>query len=134
MFKRRAAGIVARRGCTSNVSRQARCNSSSLLVPSADDPDDYAFGIFDVILPVEPYVWGTSHITPRNVPAWIPRPHYATLPPQIQPSSGRIDLKNTEELTKLRSATELAKKIREHAGTLVKVGGNEDLICKHLKS
>jgi len=90
------------------------------------EPNDEFFGIYSVILPPEPFVFGVSHITQRPVPSHILRPPYAT------PSSarsggaistsgdGRIRLGSSEE-RRLRSAARLARNVLEYAGTLVKV-------------
>ncbi|TFK28984.1 methionyl aminopeptidase [Coprinopsis marcescibilis] len=82
------------------------------------------FGDYRVILPEEPYVFGTAHIKTRSVPAHIQRPYYAFDPPCLdkRPAfKGKIAL-GTEEEGKLREAAKLAKKVREYAGSLVKVG------------
>jgi methionyl aminopeptidase len=80
---------------------------------------------YNVILPTEPFVFGVSHIQPRFVPEHIVRPPYARgipvsaeeAPPQ---DSGKIELEGEAEL-KIREAALLAKKVREFAGTQVKV-------------
>jgi len=75
-------------------------------------PDD--FGLYSVILPQEPFVFGTSHIQPRSVPQHIRRPSYS------KSDEGRISL-GTHEETKLREAGRLARDVREFAKSLVKV-------------
>ncbi|KAG6836389.1 hypothetical protein H0H93_008534 [Arthromyces matolae] len=89
---------------------------------------DDDFGDYDIILPEEPFVWGVSHIKPRSVPESIIRPSYA------QP--GYADVGNSfsrhtvgERITlggeaeaRIRDAANLAKKVRNYAGTLAKPG------------
>src|SRR5260221_9765873 len=75
-------------------------------------PDD--FGLYSVILPQEPFVFGTSHIQPRSVPHHIRRPSYS------KSDEGRISLGTHEEI-KLREAGRLARDVREFAKSLVKV-------------
>lgn len=92
------------------------------------EPD---FGDYHILLPDEPYVFGTSHITPRIVPERIVRPPYASQSSRsltgntsdteyIYDGDGRISLGTDEEL-RIRTAAKLAKKVREYAGTLAKV-------------
>ena len=80
---------------------------------------------YNVILPTEPYVWSVSHIQPRLVPDHIVKPPYACGTPvptdEIpQQDRGKIELGGEAEL-KIREAAILAKKVREFAGTQVKV-------------
>ena len=101
--------------------------------------EEASFGSYSVILPEEPFVWGVSHISPRTVPSSIGRPPYARAlaekdkhsPHSSESRSGhsrerskddsRIRL-GTEEETKLRASSRLARKTREFSGTLVRVG------------
>ena len=97
--------------------------------------EESSFGNYSVILPKEPFVWGVSHISPRPVPSNIRRPPYArtraedqhTLHASTEHSrepykdDNRIRL-GSEEETKLRASSKLARKVREFAGTLVRVG------------
>jgi methionyl aminopeptidase len=96
---------------------------------SSQTTGDHDFGNYDIILPPDPIVWGTSHIVPRTVPEHIPRPPYVKpghiigLNEDAEESyegDGLIRLGSPEEL-KLRKAAQLAKRVREYAGTLVKV-------------
>ena len=80
---------------------------------------------YNVILPTEPYIWGVSHIQPRLVPDHIAKPPYARgvpVPTEKNPlqDRGKIELGGEAEL-KIREAAILAKKVREFAGTQVKV-------------
>ena len=80
---------------------------------------------YNIILPTEPYVWGVSHIQPRLVPDHIAKPPYARgspVPTEEIPlqDRGKIELGGEAEL-KIREAALLAKKVREFAGTQVKV-------------
>ncbi|KAF8165908.1 peptidase M24, structural domain-containing protein [Crassisporium funariophilum] len=84
-------------------------------------------GNYAVILPEEPFVFGVSHITPRQVPDTIAKPPYAQNRNSIQeenpPNRGNGKLKlGGEAESKIRQAALLAKKVRNYAGTLVKVG------------
>lgn len=80
---------------------------------------------YNVILPAEPFVFGVSHIQPRFVPDHVVKPPYArgiSVPTEDSPlqDSGKIELGGEAEL-KIREAALLAKKVREFAGTQVKV-------------
>ncbi|KAL0950307.1 hypothetical protein HGRIS_010282 [Hohenbuehelia grisea] len=104
--------------------------SSKCLTTTAQSSDEVQdFGRYSVILPEEPFVFGVSHITPRTVPASIKKPPYA-LPAALtaggnlgyeHTGDGKIAL-GTEEETRLRSAAGLAKRVRDFAGQLCKVG------------
>jgi methionyl aminopeptidase len=89
--------------------------------------DDESFGIYSVILPPEPFVFGVSHIAQRPVPPHILRPPYVTPSSSAKPTSnsgdGRIQLGSSGE-RRLRSAARLARDVLEYAGTLVKVKTN----------
>lgn len=82
-------------------------------------------GNYTIIFPPDPVVWGVSHIKPRTVPPHILRPPYA-LPggdvadPPSHHISSKIKLGGEAE-HKIREAGLLAKKVREFAGTQVKV-------------
>ncbi|KAH8814792.1 methionine aminopeptidase [Flagelloscypha sp. PMI_526] len=90
---------------------------------SISEEEDYAFGLFSVVfLDGPPFIEGVGHITPRTVPSHIIRPHYARFPPATAPESGRIDLRNEEQVDRLRRAASLAKSVREYAGKLAKPG------------
>jgi hypothetical protein len=86
--------------------------------------DDAFFGIYSVILPPEPFVFGVSHVAQRLVPPHIPRPPYVTPSSGVGATStsgdGRIQLGSSGE-RRLRSAARLARSVLEYAGTLVKV-------------
>jgi methionyl aminopeptidase len=83
------------------------------------------FGTYSVILPPEPFVFGVSHIKPRQVPPEIVRPAYVNnngnevLEGICKPES-RVRLGGEDEL-RLRSAASLARRVREYAGSLVRV-------------
>lgn len=95
--------------------------------PVIEDP-----GHYDIIIPDEPYVWGTSHITPRPVPSHIPRPRYVDVASPKSPENfregysgdGRIQLGSNEE-TRLRKAAHLARRVLQFASTLVQVSNFE---------
>jgi methionyl aminopeptidase len=101
-----------------------------------EDEDDDFGGIYRIILPPEPFIFGTSHIPQRSVPAHIPRPDYITVFRADQAAgstshshshprpkfkfNGVIELGGDEELG-VREAAKLAGRVREYAGSLVKV-------------
>ncbi|RPD67446.1 methionine aminopeptidase [Lentinus tigrinus ALCF2SS1-7] len=95
---------------------------------------DLRYGYYDVILPEEPYVWGTSHIIPRGVPPHIRRPPYvpdrvnpeASTPEEGPAATARKLITDTEDLVRLRRAAQLAAKTLQFAGTLVQVGITTD--------
>lgn len=83
------------------------------------------FGDYEVILPQEPFVFGVSRIHARQVPEDIVKPPYALtvdgIPDQTpRRDSGKIKLGGEAE-SRVRQAALLAKKVREFAGTQVKV-------------
>jgi hypothetical protein len=89
------------------------------------------FGAYNVILPPEPFAFGIDHIQPRVVPDHIVKPLYAraTSSSLSSPSTGvEHPLQNNGKIIlggeaefKIRAAALLAKKVREFAGTQVKV-------------
>ncbi len=101
--------------------------TSSSDAADISEPDDEFFGIYSVILPPEPFVFGVSHITQRPVPPHVPRPPYVTPSSRAHgggatstSGDGRIQLGSSGE-RRLRSAARLARNVLEYAGTLVKV-------------
>ncbi len=92
---------------------------------------DSRYGFYSVILPEEPFVWGTSHIIPRGVPPQIPRPPY--VPDPSDPDEGQRSvmdrrmgtarklITDPEDLVRLRRSARLAAKVLQYAGTLVQV-------------
>lgn len=107
----------------SRVRRSFRSLSSD-----ADQVTIEDHGRYEVILPEEPYVWGTSHIKVRSVPQQIPRPPYVDSHSPKSPEGfrekysgdGRIRLGSEDEV-RLRKAAKLARSVLHFAGTLVKV-------------
>ncbi|KAH9854891.1 methionine aminopeptidase [Lenzites betulinus] len=94
---------------------------------------DLRYGCYDIILPAEPYEWGTAHILPRGVPPHIPRPPYVRDVPdaaseRAAASSGRKLVTDAEDLGKLRRAARLASGVLGFAGQLVQVGRTTDAI------
>lgn len=128
--------MILRRNLWTRLVSSRTCLANRLHFFSTYTLDEEAtFGSYSVILPEEPFVWGVSHITPRTVPSSIQHPPYArtTLAnawptscssrsghPQ-QPYHDRVRLASEEE-TNLRASARLARKAREFAGTLVRVG------------
>lgn len=91
---------------------------------------DLKYGFFDVILPEEPFVWGTSHIIPRGVPPQIPRPPYVPDPTLSRPDAvgeertskaKRRFITDEEDLQKLRRAAKLAAETLQFAELLAQV-------------
>ncbi|KAH0588180.1 hypothetical protein H2248_006895 [Termitomyces sp. 'cryptogamus'] len=96
---------------------------------SEDSGPDVDFGDYSIILPEEPFVWGVAHITPRNVPDNIERPPYAQpgyTETGCHSSTGRTIPERIalggEANARLRDAANLARKVRDYAGTLIKPG------------
>ncbi|EIW61524.1 methionine aminopeptidase [Trametes versicolor FP-101664 SS1] len=118
---------IFRRTLTSNSDDAASLEASE---------HDLRFGCYDVILPTEPYAWGTAHIIPRGVPPHISRPPYAPelLEPGADASTAEEDIATTkrkfitdaEDLVKLRRAARLASDVLTFAGSLVQVGRTTD--------
>nr|GAT55779.1 methionyl aminopeptidase [Mycena chlorophos] len=80
------------------------------------------FGNYSVILPEEPFVYGVSHIKPREVPPHIARPRYAGGSATANGDvGGKVSLGGDAE-RRLRAAAQLARDVRKFAGTLVKPG------------
>lgn len=85
------------------------------------------FGDYSIILPDEPFVFGVSHIKPRTVPAHIARPIYAIdSSPISMAQSNKPELSKTIALggqaeESLRKAANLARRVRDFAGTLARV-------------
>ena len=98
---------------------------SSLDIHSDPYPD---YGTYSIILPPEPFQFGTSHIPVLPVSPSIQRPQYAierkdksdTETKDPWEGDGRIEL-NTDEEKRVRKAAGLAKSVREFVGGLVKV-------------
>jgi len=90
-----------------------------------EDFEDH--GDYTIILPEEPFVFGVSHIQPRDVPKHIKKPPYAlnqdgSVPDEgLKRDSGKIKLGGEAE-SLIRQAGKFAKKVREFAGEQVKVG------------
>lgn len=120
-----------------HLSTRASVKKEAVLLPSrrhlsthaeAEDIDDP--GIYEVILPPDPPVWGVSNIIRRIVPEHIKRPPYALLgsasgilaPNHGDPyqGDGRIELGNDTERC-LRRTAALAKRVLSKAEELVRV-------------
>ena len=89
---------------------------------------DLRYGFFDVILPEEPFVWGTSHIIPRGVPPQIPRPPYVPDPScpdavwdERHSRAKRKFITSEDDLKKLRRAAKLAAETLQFAELLAQV-------------
>ncbi|KAH9899397.1 methionine aminopeptidase [Cubamyces lactineus] len=132
--------------------RLARRPNSTSSPPSPEDiaPDtepsehDLRFGYYDVLLPSEPFIWGTAHILPRPVPPHIRRPPY--VPDLFGPDAeGEVEaegrgakedvmgtqrklIRDPEDVEKLKRAARLASDVLEFAGSLVQVGRTTDAI------
>ena len=110
-----------------------RCLTTSHSVNPEDLQEVEDFGVYNVILPEEPFVWGVSHITLRPVPDHIVRPRYAlqhdrsvslakseTVHEEHYDGDGRIKLGSVEE-KRVRAAATFARNVRNYAGSLVQV-------------
>ncbi|KAF8651148.1 hypothetical protein AX16_004850 [Volvariella volvacea WC 439] len=109
---------------------------AGILEEAEEEADDgvHDFGNYSVILPPEPFVHGTSHIPMREVPKEITRPSYvgqAKEDHQVPYFQKRIGFGGEEE-RKLKAAADLAKRVREYAAGLVKVGITTDEIDKSI--
>ena len=101
------------------------------ILPNLDSDPYPDYGTYSIILPPEPFQFGTSHFPVLPVPSSIPRPPYV-IEGQLGndkghsdtgdpwEGDGKIEL-NTDEEAKIRNAARLAKRVREFAGGLVKV-------------
>jgi len=99
---------------------------------STSHPDLYPdYGAYSIILPPEPFQFGTYHYSVLPVPPSIPRPQYVVErhPGDSKDRSnaedpwegdGRIEM-NTDEERSLRKAAAFARDVREFAGKSVKV-------------
>lgn len=93
--------------------------------PTDADTDSYDYGHYSVILPPEPFIFGTSHIKPRHVPAHIIRPPYAMENPSQKAydsyeGNGIIELGGEEE-RRLRASASLAREVLSYVDSLIKV-------------
>ena len=113
---------------TANAAKHHRpiLHLSARRFSTEEEPETFEdFGEYSIIFPLDPVVWGVSHIKPRTLPPHIVRPPYAfpgrdgVDPPSNQGSS-KIKLGGEEE-HKIREVGLLAKKVREFAGAQVKV-------------
>lgn len=93
--------------------------------PVEDPHDALNFGEYSIILPEEPYVFGVSHIKPRAVPKGITLPEYAK-PGYVVDNQDRIS--QPERIVfggmaerRVREAGDLARRVLEYAGKLVRV-------------
>ncbi|KAJ3512037.1 hypothetical protein NLJ89_g3757 [Agrocybe chaxingu] len=127
IVKLRLLGLSSRTWTRSNSSSHKRVLWSTFRIRQFSTEQEVFedFGEYSVILPEEPFVFGVSHIKPRTVPAHVKKPPYALpggeqafgIPKQ---NSGKIPLGGVEE-SLLAQAGSLAKKVRQFAGTQVKV-------------
>ncbi|KAF5364110.1 hypothetical protein D9756_000084 [Leucocoprinus leucothites] len=113
--------------CPLNTLYPFRAHSVDAALAEADLPEGIEdFGHYSIILPPEPFVFGVSHIKPRQVPRDIIKPSYVlnngneALEGVNKPES-IIELGGEAE-SRLRRAAQLARRVREFAGSLVKVG------------
>ena len=112
----------------------------SNLIPNLISPiahsDPYPdYGTYSIILPPEPFQFGTSHIPVLSVPPSIPRPRGVIERYGGGESDGAVEREgnivswegdgrlelNGDEERRIKKAAQLAKKVREFAGSLVKV-------------
>jgi hypothetical protein len=112
------------------VSMHAPTNTQEADVDVDEIPD---FGSYSIILPSEPYVFGTNHIQTRNVPSRISRPPYAH-PKQGHEASSpngpdgiEAEPDNGNRIQRLRNAARLAREVLGYAGGLVRVSSTSHL-------
>ncbi|KAI0832873.1 peptidase M24, structural domain-containing protein [Trametes gibbosa] len=111
--------------------RRLTCGPSDTAAEPSEH--DLRYGCYDIILPSEPFEWGTAHIIPRGVPPQIPRPPYVRDVPDaaeegIAASIRRLLLTDEGDVVKLRRAARLASDVLSFAGQLVQVGRTTDAI------
>lgn len=121
------------RATRKSIKKEAMLLSSRRQVSTHAEPEDIDDpGLYEVILPPDPPVWGVSNIIRRSVPEYIKRPPYARLgkaadildPKHGDPyeGDGRIELGNDSE-RRLRSAAARAKLVLKKAEELARVRG-----------
>ncbi|KAG7447771.1 methionine aminopeptidase [Guyanagaster necrorhizus] len=99
------------------------CPTPRLFSHAADGEEVCDFGTYSVILPEEPFVFGVSHIAPRPVPPSIRVPPYiGSSGHDVAPTGDSIIELGGEEEARVRRAGALASRVRDFAGSLVKVG------------
>jgi methionyl aminopeptidase len=113
-----------------NISNVAANRSLAPALPNDLEADSFSvddvpdFGTYSVILPDEPFVYGTSHIQPRSVPTHIARPPYANADLDTahayEGESMSVNLPPSA-FDGLREAGKLAKEALKYAGSLVRV-------------
>ncbi|KAI0650891.1 methionine aminopeptidase [Trametes meyenii] len=120
--------------CPQTLTRRLSSSPSK----DAQSEHDLRYGYYDVVLPQEPLVWGTSYIIPRVVPPHIPKPPY--VPEFLGPdadgpaaeedmsSSRRKLITDAEDLKKLRTSARFAGEVLNFAGTFVQEGRTTDEI------
>jgi len=126
--------FLGRSSCTRFLSTSHSRPHVTPIPKTSSNSDPYPdFGTYSIILPPEPFQFGTSHFPILPVPSSIPRPQYAIEKPVLGrfgkdkgptdpwEGDGKIEL-NTDEEMRLRNAARLAKSVREFTSELVKVG------------
>jgi len=128
-FSRRCLGRSLRPFPSTNYVKQNISSRNRFFTSNTTEAED--FGLYNVILPEQPFVFGVSHIQPRRlVPEHIIKPAYALnadgavpaedVAPKPRKIAGKIKLGGEEE-KRVREAAKLAARVREFAGTLAKV-------------
>ncbi|KAK0499470.1 methionyl aminopeptidase [Armillaria luteobubalina] len=121
MFQR-PCSVLAKTLTTRPFRHVSPTSKQKRLFSHADLEETYDFGTYSVIFPEEPFVFGVSHIAPKPVPPPIPMPPYVGSGHDVTSAGDSIITLGSEEEARVRRAGALASKVREFAGSLVKVG------------
>lgn len=111
--------------CSSRILHDLRTYTTSAARVNGGDLPTEDFGHYSIILPPEPFIFGVSHIKPREVPRDIEKPPYIfnngnELQEGVNKPESIIELGGEAE-SRLRKVAQLASRVREFAGSLVKV-------------
>ncbi|KAF8885803.1 peptidase M24, structural domain-containing protein [Infundibulicybe gibba] len=108
---------------TSHILNPLKIRTPRGLATDAHDPEVEDFGNYSIILPPEPFIFGVDHIKPRRVPDHINKPAYVGITDYKE--DYRLlgtTISSGEAEESLRAAARLAKRVRQYAGSLVRVG------------
>ena len=114
--------------CSSRILHDLRTyTTGAVQVNEGDLPTEGMgdFGRYSIILPPEPFIFGVSHIKHREVPRDIEKPPYIfnngnELQEGVNKPESIIELGGEAE-SRLRKVAQLASRVREFSGSLVKV-------------
>lgn len=110
--------------CSSRVLHHSRTHTTGVVQVNEGEGTE-VFGHYSIILPPEPFIFGVSHIKRREVPTDIEKPPYVLnngneLQEGVNKPESIIELGGEAE-SRLRKVAQLASRVREFAGPLVKV-------------